>query len=648
MIVAALTLTSVAEKRDALVSSDLVELSPDSPSHSLLTIYDIQKYIGFDNLQGAQFSPETNTLVLFGKRTGPFKPLSISYFDHLWAALHSTSPTLSLNRTARTRQEMEQWSKENKVRTLKIWDQADNVTDLGSWFFRQGGLSVPPGTSFQELATRVVKLGGLEKMFQGKEHIVVPPEIVPLLFDWNSISDVEVEGMPPRSLLAQKALKADQQLKSLVHNSDLKKKIPGYVTLPEWFRLHGGNQVEEEIPEIWIWIAPEQFTIKESTDGRAIQFVSSPVKFNLEKYIGSARENNSHSTAPHPLLSSYANLLTSHFDELAEQFPIFHEIRECLKVMAIANWIKQRGWQIDLAQAGGAEIDLPKQVPGIVQMEIGVKATSPIIERQTEHGRVKTIKLRIETEELIWPHGGVDLDMEGKVKVEPVASLPRLDFALGAKVESSEAKSTILVKWDPAGHRLVPFVWTGKANLGTDQIEAIAIVVNAPTSASGSNSALYQLRIAVGQAAAAKTTGNVALGSKPFDNIGNILANMPVAPAVSEPPQLVTPVEKPPTLRHCGAYQEACKIYVNLKSQEEEFRNQEHRLEQTLGEMKVSSEGAVVTPKFTAERKELERAVQTAKQQTAAVVSQEQQMDSFFIDMQEQPDQSLAPGTRRP
>jgi hypothetical protein len=64
--------------------------------------------------------------------------------------------------------------------------------------------------------------------------------------------------------------------------------------------------------------------------------------------------------------------------------------------------------------------------------------------------------------------------------------------------------------------------------------------------------------------------------------------------------------------------------------------------------MKVSSEGAVVTPKFTAERKELERAVQTAKQQTAAVVSQEQQMDSFFIDMQEQPDQSLAPGTRRP
>ncbi|MEE9126745.1 MAG: hypothetical protein V3U11_06360, partial [Planctomycetota bacterium] len=101
----------------------------------------------------------------------------------------------------------------------------------------------------------------------------------------------------------------------------------------------------------------------------------------------------------------YADLLTRHFDALAERVPALHQLREAAKVVALAKWIHRKGLQPSLDHETVAW-QAPQQVKGFLAM---------IPSHQDNR--------------LYWgvlPSGGVDFDFDIVVTTDPSLTLESL------------------------------------------------------------------------------------------------------------------------------------------------------------------------------------------------------------------------------
>lgn len=352
-------------------------------------LYSLQALIDFDSLEGASFDPETKTLALFGRHRRPDKFIQIPYLDHLASALESDSPTFSLEWTPSSKEEVER-ARHNKDSFFKIFDEKGKLNALGEWLFTQGGARVTAGMDREALYQQVDKAGGFQAMFRNRPRIHVPLDIVRLAYTAIPRVKPKIKGLPTHSLLAQVALEADIIGKYLMEAPELKKRLPDYVTQSEWEQMKG--DVEDDVH---VWIAPDEFQIVESADGRSMRFESAPMRFWIQKY------RDGQSTVD-PILSGYAQLLTRHYNGLADQFPILQELRESLKVLAVAEWLKRHGWRISLPQQGRVDWELPTEVAGIVHMVIDVQAKSDS---------------DVSIKAIIWPTGGIDLRIDGNSKI---------------------------------------------------------------------------------------------------------------------------------------------------------------------------------------------------------------------------------------
>ena len=301
-------------------------------------MYSLQALIDFDTLEAAEYDPAKKTLALFGRRARADRLVRIPYLDHLAAALEADAPTLSLKWTPESRREIEEANR-NSDAFFNIYEPGSRrINALGSWLFSQGGVSVKAGTDIDDVGEEVSKRGGLVRIFQGKGPIHVPPDLVRLAFKAEPRARPVVKGMPPRSLMAQIALEADVQSKLIVEMPELKGKIGGYVPHSEWERTRGDVGGEQHVS-----ISPGKFELQESADGRSFRIARSPMQFNMQKYVAGT-------STPDPILTGYAQLLTRHYDELAAEFPVLHELRE------IAN---EHG-RPQLAEAARMEGDFPQ------------------------------------------------------------------------------------------------------------------------------------------------------------------------------------------------------------------------------------------------------------------------------------------------
>jgi len=231
-----------------------------------------------------------------------------------------------------------------------------------------------------------------------RTFIHVPPDVMRDVLGVSPVVVPVYDGLSPNSLLAKVAFDADVFGKNLMDTPEIKSDVPGYRTYFEW------RQTVSSAPatEGHTWFAADGFELSESADGKRVRFGKTPVRIHMEKY-GPETSGKSQSRFPalrdkgrllsaresieDPLLKQYADELTSLYDPLAAKFPVLLDLRESMKVMAIADWLKQKGFKLVLPAEGRGVWDPPAQVPGVVHMEIAVQ-NSPVGEVMSASGGI--------------------------------------------------------------------------------------------------------------------------------------------------------------------------------------------------------------------------------------------------------------------
>lgn len=218
------------------------------------------------------------------------------------------------------------------------------------------------------------------ELFRDLSEVHVPPAQCAQILGVLPRVRPRFENLAPHSLLARVALEADVIGKRLMVMPELKKRVPRYRTYFEWRRTVSAAAADKHGH---LWFSPDGFELNESADGNAVQFGRTAVRINLRrKEVGRSVED--------PVLRQYADELTGLYDEFAREYPVLHELRECMKVVALAGWLKKRGFRVSLPAEGRAYWNPPREVAGIVEIVIAVK-----------DGPVGM---------MLWALGGVDFD----------------------------------------------------------------------------------------------------------------------------------------------------------------------------------------------------------------------------------------------
>ena len=432
-------------------------------------IYRLQELIDFDFLEGAQFDPSSNTLVLIGRKARDDRISAVPYLDYLAAASEASSPTFSLKWTEDSRQEMQQALQDTSG--LDILDNQRRLNTFGAWLFQQRGINVAAGTDYDSIGEKVVAAGGLQKIFANKNSIPVPPELARLTFSTEPRMATVVKGMSAGSLLAQVAMEADIQSKYLGLLPELKEKLVGYQTYSEWEQTHGSVDAPQHT-----WISPDRFEIQESPDGQVMRFGQTRMKFNIEKYVVHGLPEGPEPSEKDPILSGYAAMLTQNYDALAGQFPIFQQLQEAFKVLAVADWLKRHGWNPTLPQQTRTRFDLPPEIPGTVTMEVTARATS---------NSGLTIR------RILWLSGGIDLRVADNSSVVVLPDLGRLPI-ISPVPESNDQIRRIMSQKTEVPVPEIPG-WVGQARGGQQALKYVALRTDQLSHCSNPEDAMRQL-----------------------------------------------------------------------------------------------------------------------------------------------------------
>jgi len=219
-----------------------------------------------------------------------------------------------------------------------------------------------------------------------RAFIHVPPDIMRDVLGVDPVVVPVFQGLSENSLLSKVAFDADVFGKNLMDSPEIKSDIPGYRTYFEW------RQTVDRAPatEGHTWFAPDGFELVESGDGRTVRFGKTPIRIHMEKY-DTATSLRLEARRPYaalrvdgafvaeresiedPLLRQYADELTSLYEPLAAKYPVLLDLRESMKVMAIADWLKRKGIKLNLPAEGRGVWNPPATYPGVIHMEIATK-----------------------------------------------------------------------------------------------------------------------------------------------------------------------------------------------------------------------------------------------------------------------------------
>ncbi|MBI5436103.1 MAG: tetratricopeptide repeat protein [Nitrosomonadales bacterium] len=198
-------------------------------------------------------------------------------------------------------------------------------------------------------------------------EIVVPPDVMREVLGAEPRVRPVLVGLPDHTRLALTALEADVFSKSLFDMPGLQAKVPRYQGYFAWLRDRGQHPAAGEGH---LWISPGNFELLESADRQTLRFGSTPMKFHIEKYESGRR------SVANPQLSAYADLLTTCYDDIAREYPVLHRLRESTKMVAVAQWLKRRGYAVSMPRVGREVVNLPVELPGVIYMVMAVKQGS--------------------------------------------------------------------------------------------------------------------------------------------------------------------------------------------------------------------------------------------------------------------------------
>lgn len=189
------------------------------------------------------------------------------------------------------------------------------------------------------------------KLITNPQEITIPLDASQSTMGFRPEVEPEFIRLNPGSAMARAMFEADYVLKTMIHNTDLAKRIPGYKTIYAFERNRPGGGSATATERIWLSIA--SLDMAQSASGNTLRTKKASMRFNIEGIGGRT------------VSAPYAKHLTSHYDGIARAVPVFHELREAAKLSGAAMWLRQKTPGLRLPK-GGAVWQPPRVVPGAI------------------------------------------------------------------------------------------------------------------------------------------------------------------------------------------------------------------------------------------------------------------------------------------
>lgn len=161
------------------------------------------------------------------------------------------------------------------------------------------------------------------------------------------LQQITLTGVPQDSHFASVLVASDYRMKRFAMN--LEKApiagMPGFIDL-----LKKNNVGLDNMMPRW-WMACDYDSIAKTDDGLAWQIRGQGVKVLTEDEIVSASGNVTGSGKANPVAETWANTMTSKYDELSAKTPIFGQLRNIMDLSVVAALIEKEG----LAQKSGCD-----------------------------------------------------------------------------------------------------------------------------------------------------------------------------------------------------------------------------------------------------------------------------------------------------
>lgn len=208
----------------------------------------------------------------------------------------------------------------------------------------------------------------LELSAEHASHIHLPPDLVETLANLVIRVRPAWERIAPQSQLAELMLDADLLLKWVVSDPALLgKEVTRHRTEYAWNHEHGDTASRATADSVRFWLSPDVLELAESADRGMLEFGQCTMRVNTDD----------------PASQAYADYLTEIYDELAVAFPTLHELREATKLMAAAEWLKQRAPGLRLPAEGRGTWTPPAEVYGFVTLDATVRVVREDTDTQT-------------------------------------------------------------------------------------------------------------------------------------------------------------------------------------------------------------------------------------------------------------------------
>jgi RHS repeat-associated protein len=193
-----------------------------------------------------------------------------------------------------------------------------------------------PSFDVDDIAVAVRSIYGLGTHIAADPGISIDEYLTPGNFQ------VRFDGATANTSFGQVMFEADYLLKSLTVGKDYRTgqlfmiNVPGYaslVTRLESFKTSGHIDTR-------MWFVPEQITLMESEDHGGMVFSDVRMKVLHHTEFNGAQGD-------FPVCREFAEHFTAHYDEFAQQFPIFEKLKQLGKITAIVKWIKDNNVPFD-------------------------------------------------------------------------------------------------------------------------------------------------------------------------------------------------------------------------------------------------------------------------------------------------------------
>lgn len=205
------------------------------------------------------------------------------------------------------------------------------------------------------LASKVMKTM-FHGMVLGEEALMrLYPRVRPVVVEPRCL-----DGLDPRSELAQAFYRGDVALKSILSTPDLADRVTGHVAQAQAmheFMARRGYADQNASVRGRTWLRPGAVALSVDPGGRVVRFGEARVEVRTQMLADPGNLGRVFQEG----LDAYTSGITARYDAYARHLPDLHRLREAAKVLALARWARGRGAALRVEP--GAPQVLPATAP---------------------------------------------------------------------------------------------------------------------------------------------------------------------------------------------------------------------------------------------------------------------------------------------